>query len=160
MGVNSFPKTVSRQRRGCDLKPGPSASESSTLTTRLLSHPRWTRVLLSHVLMCLIQKAWLRVRNLTARCLVAAVRVPADMQSAAPSQADGESVNNGETAVSRCPTVGAVKQLGGELKTTLDELSAAYAGKQTDEVNLFCCLVDAVFPVQISLPEFCDMPSR
>jgi len=38
MGVNSLPKTVTRQRRGCDLNPGPSA-ESSTLTTRLPSHP-------------------------------------------------------------------------------------------------------------------------
>ena len=32
MGVNSLPKTVTRQRRGCDLNPGPSAPESSTLT--------------------------------------------------------------------------------------------------------------------------------
>jgi len=39
MVVNSLPKTVTRQRRDCDLKPGPSAPESSTLTTRLLSHP-------------------------------------------------------------------------------------------------------------------------
>jgi len=38
MGVNSLPKTVTRQRRDCDLNPGPSASESSTLTTRLPSH--------------------------------------------------------------------------------------------------------------------------
>ena len=36
MGVNSLPKTVTRQHRGCGLNPGPSASESSTLTTRLL----------------------------------------------------------------------------------------------------------------------------
>jgi len=35
MGVNSLPKTVTRQRCGCDLNPGPSAPESSTLTTRL-----------------------------------------------------------------------------------------------------------------------------
>jgi len=34
MDVNSLPKTVTRQRRGCDLNPGPSAPESSTLTTR------------------------------------------------------------------------------------------------------------------------------
>ena len=34
-----LPKTVTRQRRSCDLNPGPSAPESSTLTTRLLSHP-------------------------------------------------------------------------------------------------------------------------
>ena len=40
MGVNSLPKTVTRQRRDCDLKPGPSAPESSTLTTRLPSHLR------------------------------------------------------------------------------------------------------------------------
>jgi len=38
MGVNSLPKTVTRQRRGCDLNPGPSAPESSTLANRLLSH--------------------------------------------------------------------------------------------------------------------------
>ena len=45
MGVTSLPKTVTRQRRGCDLNPGPSAPESSTLTTRLPSHPTiysWT----------------------------------------------------------------------------------------------------------------------
>ena len=38
-GVNSLPKTVTRQRRRCDLNPGPSAPESSTLTTQPLSHP-------------------------------------------------------------------------------------------------------------------------
>ena len=35
MGVNSLPKTVTRQRRDCDRNPDPSAPESSTLTTRL-----------------------------------------------------------------------------------------------------------------------------
>ena len=54
MGVNSLPKTVNRQRRVCDLNPGPSAPESSMLTTRLPSHPQffsrfryfaWTRCL-------------------------------------------------------------------------------------------------------------------
>jgi len=39
MGVNSLPKTVTRQNHGCDLNPGPSVPESSTLTTRLPSHP-------------------------------------------------------------------------------------------------------------------------
>jgi len=39
MGVNSLPKTATRQRRGCDLNPGPTASQSSTLTTRLPSQP-------------------------------------------------------------------------------------------------------------------------
>ena len=34
MDVNSLPKIVTRQRRGCDLNPAPSAPESSTLTTR------------------------------------------------------------------------------------------------------------------------------
>jgi len=43
MGVNSLPKTVTRrQRRGYDMNPGPSAPESSTLTTRLPSHPLLT----------------------------------------------------------------------------------------------------------------------
>ena len=36
--MNSLPKTVTRQHRGCDFNPGPSAPESSTLTTRLPSH--------------------------------------------------------------------------------------------------------------------------
>ena len=39
MGVNSLPKTATRQRRDCDLNPGLTAPESSTLTTRLPSHP-------------------------------------------------------------------------------------------------------------------------
>ena len=38
MGVNSLPKTVTRQCRSCDLNPGPTAPESSTLTTQLPSH--------------------------------------------------------------------------------------------------------------------------
>ena len=37
--MNSLPKTVTRHRHDCDLNPGPSAPESSTLTTRLPSHP-------------------------------------------------------------------------------------------------------------------------
>jgi len=39
MDVNSLPKNVTRECRGCDLNTGPSAPESSTLTTRLLSQP-------------------------------------------------------------------------------------------------------------------------
>jgi len=39
MGVNSLPKTVTRQRRDCDLHPGPSVPAFSTLTTRLPSNP-------------------------------------------------------------------------------------------------------------------------
>ena len=42
--MNSLPKTVTRQRRGCDLNPGPSARESSTLTTRLPSHSNTSEV--------------------------------------------------------------------------------------------------------------------
>ena len=41
MGVNSLPKTVTRQRRDCNLIPRPSAPESSTLTTRLQSGVGW-----------------------------------------------------------------------------------------------------------------------
>ena len=37
--VNSLLKTLTRQRRDCDLNPGPSATESSVLTTWLPSHP-------------------------------------------------------------------------------------------------------------------------
>ena len=35
MGVNSLPKTVTRQHHDCNLNPGPSAPESSMLTTQL-----------------------------------------------------------------------------------------------------------------------------
>ena len=45
MGVNSLPKTVTRQRRGCDFNPGPTAPESSMLTTRLPSHNATTYLL-------------------------------------------------------------------------------------------------------------------
>ena len=40
--MSGLPKTVTRQRRDCDLNPGPSATESSMLTTRLPSHPAIT----------------------------------------------------------------------------------------------------------------------
>jgi len=39
IGVNSLPKTATRQRRNCDLNPGLSVPEFSTLTTQLPSHP-------------------------------------------------------------------------------------------------------------------------
>ena len=42
MDVNSLPKTVTRQRHDCNLNPGLSAAESSTLATRLPSHPMLT----------------------------------------------------------------------------------------------------------------------
>ena len=48
MGVNSLPKTVTRQRHDCDLNPGPSAPESSMLTTRLPSHPSSIAICISH----------------------------------------------------------------------------------------------------------------
>ena len=50
MGANSLPKTVTRQRRGCDLNPGPSVPESSMLllTTRLPSHQGCVYVCISY----------------------------------------------------------------------------------------------------------------
>ena len=45
MGVNSLPKTVTRQRSSCDLNPGPTAPESSTLTTRLLTQVCWQLIM-------------------------------------------------------------------------------------------------------------------
>ena len=39
MGMNSLPKTVTGQQRGCNLNSGPSVPESSTLNTRLLNRP-------------------------------------------------------------------------------------------------------------------------
>jgi len=50
MGVNSLPKTVTRQRRGCDLNPDPTAPESSTIATRLPSHANCTLLIMLSVL--------------------------------------------------------------------------------------------------------------
>jgi len=46
--VNSLPKTVTQHCHGCDLNPGPSAPESSTLSTWLPSHPVTVGVIKSH----------------------------------------------------------------------------------------------------------------
>ena len=46
--MNSLPKTVTRQRRDCNLNLGPSALESSMLTTRLPSHPNGLSTLMVH----------------------------------------------------------------------------------------------------------------
>jgi len=46
MGVSTLPKTVTRQRRDCDLSPGPSAPESTMLTTQLPSHQ--TPMIMTH----------------------------------------------------------------------------------------------------------------
>ena len=51
--MNSLPMTVTRQRRGCDLNPGPSAAESSTLITRLLGY-RATRARSTFVIVSLM----------------------------------------------------------------------------------------------------------
>jgi len=47
--VSSLPKTGTRQRRDCDLKPGPSEPQSSTLTTRLPSRPRRIKAYSQHM---------------------------------------------------------------------------------------------------------------
>jgi len=54
MGANSLPKTVTQQRRDCDLNQGPSAPESSTLTTRLPSHTVIVLLLLLSLLFFLL----------------------------------------------------------------------------------------------------------
>ena len=46
--MNSLPKTVTRPRRDCELNPGPSAPESSALTSRLPSHPNKNYMLSEH----------------------------------------------------------------------------------------------------------------
>ena len=62
MGANSLPKTVTRQCHGCDLNPGPSASESSTLTTWLPSHPIY------YVLSVLWMTSYLHVMGHVQQC--------------------------------------------------------------------------------------------
>jgi len=57
MSANSLPKSVTRQRRDCDLNPCLSWPESSTLTTRLLSHLNWLEKALG--------TTWLKQNNCT-----------------------------------------------------------------------------------------------
>jgi len=57
--VNSLPKTVTRQRKRCNLNPGPSVPESSTLTTWLPSHPKMVLLSKESVLEIVFnQNAW------------------------------------------------------------------------------------------------------
>ena len=39
--MNSLPKTVTRQRHGCDLNPGPTAPESKHASNTVISSPAW-----------------------------------------------------------------------------------------------------------------------
>ena len=64
MGVNSLPKTVTRQRCDCDLNPGPSAPEYSMLTTRLPSQPCVAAVSSNHN----YRPPWSGRRDIRYRC--------------------------------------------------------------------------------------------
>ena len=73
MGVNSLPKTVTRQRRGYDMNPGPSAPESSTLTTRLYRATlgmRWLAVLTRSGVRWRHRQTAVFVRSLLFVCLL------------------------------------------------------------------------------------------
>jgi len=75
MGVNSLPKTVTRQRRDCDLNPGPSAPESSTLTTRLPSHPPVLSVPLLYSLYIAVYSVYMFCESVSV-CLLGNESVP------------------------------------------------------------------------------------
>ena len=63
MRVNSLPKTVTRQRRDCDLNPGRSAPESSTLTTRLPSRATMPEVYSCSVVRCVCARGSVDVHD-------------------------------------------------------------------------------------------------
>jgi len=44
MGVNSLPKTLTQQRCGCDLNPGPSATRSAHFRFSILTRPFLQRI--------------------------------------------------------------------------------------------------------------------
>jgi len=69
MGVNSLPKTVIRQRLGCDSNPGPSAPESSTLTTRLPSHP----LVDNNVNIVIVERGRLNLKTFYQHCMLVVV---------------------------------------------------------------------------------------
>jgi len=72
VGVNSLPKTVTRQRHGCcDLNPSHSVPESSTLTAWLPSHPLGsTGYYLRFVCVCVVCRV-----KVHKRCALAAESV-------------------------------------------------------------------------------------
>ena len=47
--MNSLPKTVTRESRGCDLNPSPSVAESSTLTTQQPSRPCYCHININEI---------------------------------------------------------------------------------------------------------------
>ena len=60
-----MPKTVTRKRRGCDSNPGRTAPESSTLTSRLPSHPHESRRTQAVRTACVVRR---RVGRSGSRC--------------------------------------------------------------------------------------------
>ena len=97
LGVNSLPKTVTRQRRGCGLNPVPSAPESRqrgyTLTTRLQSHTAVGGIKRYRNPSCLSVPAW-TVGTLAACSWSSA----GDVRAADPS-ADGHGSAASQTAI-------------------------------------------------------------
>jgi len=78
MGVNSLPKTVTRQRRYCNLNRGPSVPESSTLTTR---PPCWSTYLLTRLARVICDSWYLyvkRVHNCDCNATAMQLRRPCD----------------------------------------------------------------------------------
>ena len=65
--MNSLPKTVTRQRHGCDLNPGPSASESSTLITRLPNSIDCSRIAISVCIRFMSVCMFVRYQNQLSR---------------------------------------------------------------------------------------------
>ena len=64
MGVNSLPKTVTRQHGGCDLNPGPTAPESSMLTaTEPTQYPRNTIITVRQSLIFYIPILYFTVKD-------------------------------------------------------------------------------------------------
>jgi len=61
MGVNSLPKTVTRQLRDFYMNPGPSAPESSTLSTQLPNHVVVAYV--KRVMGLLVKPNWLQLNS-------------------------------------------------------------------------------------------------
>jgi len=54
MGVKNLPKTVTRQHRGCDLNPGLTAPESSTLTNLATEPHKHVVITYSHYYWCCV----------------------------------------------------------------------------------------------------------
>jgi len=145
MDVNTLPKTVTRQRRGCDLNPGASAPESSTLTARLLSYTPCRSNLCYYSHRSTRRHETVLLRQL-ARCKL--VIVEFFLQEALLTQTDRATRCVSRNLVNSCTTVGA------SCTTNREEIEVMeLEGYSRPTCNNLCVQREVGLPLFLEVPE-------